>query len=99
MARGDRNGARRAKSGSFATDPPRGSAGSFTFPADRWLSWNDHNKRIEAGRYGMSPGSSLLWLVLFMFAVLVGSICRVVIVNYSEQIDFILDFFDKGWDQ
>ncbi len=106
MTRGDRDVGGRARSGGFgtgllgfATDAPRESPGSFTFPADRCLSGNDHNTRIEAGRYRMTPWSSVLWLVVFMFAVLVGSICRVVIVNYSERIDFILDSLDKGWHQ
>ena len=47
----------------------------------------------------MMAGSNLLWLVLFICAILVGSICRVVIANYSEQIDLILDFFGEGWHQ
>jgi hypothetical protein len=45
----------------------------------------------------MISGSNLLWLVLFVSAFLVGSICRAMIANYSAQIDFMLDFFDKGW--
>jgi len=47
----------------------------------------------------MIAGSNLLWLVLFISAILVGSICTVMIANYSEQIDLILDFFGKGWHQ
>jgi hypothetical protein len=80
----------------LATDAPCGSGESFTFSANRCLSCNDP-KRIEEKRYRMISGSNLLWLVLFASAVLVGSICRGMIANYSAQIDFILDFFDKGW--
>jgi hypothetical protein len=103
MARGGRDVARRAKAGGFgtvllrfATDTPCGSTGSFTSSANRCLSCNDP-KRIEEERYRMISGSNLLWLVLFVSAFLVGSICRAMIANYSAQIDFILDFFDKGW--
>lgn len=55
------------------------------------------HKRIEAERYRMIPESKLLWLGLFISAILLGSICRALVANYSEQIKLMLDFFDKGW--
>jgi hypothetical protein len=86
----------RRSSAGLATDAPCGNGESFTFSANRCLSCNDP-KRIEEKRYRMISGSNLLWLILLVSTILVGSICGVKIANYSAQIDFILDFFDKGW--
>jgi hypothetical protein len=45
----------------------------------------------------MSSGSNLCWLVLFVSAVLVGSICKVMITDYCAQIDLMLAFLHQGW--